>query len=80
VKDTKGQGDHLHILRSRRCRDVAGLGANVKLDRALQPGDQEVGTLANGGGLDSLQTIENNSTVSSLDYSRYRSCWRFCCG
>jgi hypothetical protein len=68
VEDTEGQGDHLHILGSSRGRDVAGLGTNIELNSALQPRDQEVGSLSNGGRLDSLNSVENNSAVTSLDY------------
>jgi len=74
VKNTEGQSDHLHILGSSCCRDVAGLGANVELNGALQPGDQKVSSLTNGVGLDSLQSVENDGAMSSLN-CRIMSRW-----
>lgn len=68
VQHTQSQGHHLHILGSSRGRDVSGLGAHIKVHGALQPGDQKVGTLAHRVGLDSLQAVENNGAMTSLDY------------
>lgn len=68
VQHTESQSHHLHILGSSSGRDVAGLGAHIKVHSALQPGNQEVGALAHGVGLDSLQAVENNGPMTSLDY------------
>ena len=68
VEDTEGQGDHLHILGSSGGGDVTGFGTDIELDGTLQPGDQEMSALANGVGLDSLNSVENDGTVTSLDY------------
>lgn len=45
VEDTQGQRDHLEILGAGGGGDVAGLGADIVDDGALEPRDEEVGSL-----------------------------------
>lgn len=45
VEDTESQGDHLEILGPGSGGDVAGLSADIVDDGALEPWDEEVGSL-----------------------------------
>lgn len=67
MEDAEGQADHLQVLGAGGGGDVAGLGADVEDDAALEPGDEEVGALADDGLLDALQTVEDDGPRAALD-------------
>jgi hypothetical protein len=67
VQDTKSQGDHLHILGTSGGGDITGFGANIELDGTLKPRHQKVSTFTDRGGFHTLDTIENDGTVTTLD-------------
>lgn len=62
MEDSEGQADHLQVFGTRRGGNVARLGAHVKDDAALQPWDEEVGSLVDDTLLDSRHTIKYDGT------------------
>lgn len=60
MQDPQGQADHLQVLGAGGGGDVAGLGADVEDDAALEPGDEEVRALVDDLLLDALQPVEDD--------------------
>lgn len=67
MQHSQRQANHLQILAAGRCGDVPGLRADIIYDGLLQPRNEEMGALIHDCLLDSAQTIEDDSTSSTLD-------------
>lgn len=67
MQDSESQADHLQILGTGSGGDVARLCADVVDDALLQPGDQEMGSLAHNAFLDTRQTVEDDGASAALD-------------
>lgn len=67
VQDSESQANHLQILGTSGGRDVAGLCADIVDDALLQPGNQEVSSLAHNAFLDTGQAIEDDGASAALD-------------
>lgn len=67
MQHSQRQTNHLQILAAGRGGDVPGFGAYIIDDGLLQPRNEKMGALIHDCLLDSTQTIEDDSTSSSLD-------------
>ena len=67
VQDSESQANHLQILGTGGGRDVARLCADIVDDALLQPGNQEVSSLAHNAFLDTGQTVEDDGASAALD-------------
>lgn len=67
VQHAQCQADHLQILTSSRCRDIARLCPHIVDNRPLQPWDQEVRALVLDLLLHTSHPIEDDSTSTAPD-------------
>jgi hypothetical protein len=67
VQDSESQADHLQILGTGGGGDVARLCADVVDDALLQPGDEEVSSLAHNAFLNTRQAVEDDGASAALD-------------
>ena len=67
VQNSQRQANHLQILGSGGGRDVSGLGAHIKDDAPLQPGDKEMRSFVDDIFLDTGQSIKDDGSRSALD-------------
>jgi hypothetical protein len=67
VQDSESQADHLQILGTGGGGDVARLCADVVDDALLQPGNEEVSSLAHNAFLDTRQAVEDDGASAALD-------------
>lgn len=67
VQDSESQADHLQILGTGCGGDVARLCADIVDDALLQPGNEEVSSLAHNAFLDTRQAVEDDGASAALD-------------
>lgn len=67
VQHTQGQADHLQILGAGGGGDVARLGAHIKDDAALEPGDQEMRAFADDAFFDTGETVKDDGAGTAAD-------------
>lgn len=67
VQDTQGEADHLQVLAAGHCGDAPRLGADVKDDALLQPGDEEVGALVDDVFLYTLPAVKDDGPRAAAD-------------
>lgn len=67
VEDSEGERNHLQILGAGGSGDVSGLGSDVEDDVLLEPGHEEVGSLADDGLLDTSKTVKDDGSVATTD-------------
>lgn len=67
VQHTQRQADHLQILGAGRRGDIPGLGSHVVDDAPLQPGNQEMRSLADHLFLHTSQAVEDDGARAALD-------------
>ncbi len=67
MQDTQRQADHLHVLGAGGGGNVSGLGAHVKDNGALQPGDEKVRALVDDVLLDTRHPVKDDGARAALD-------------